>query len=483
MDRSYPYTRRLTRRTRLQKRLAMAATAAVAGCAMVFAAVSFGTSPATGPAEQAAARAAGALGAAVNDPAARGGERRVYPHSIVAGGVSNAKELGRVLREDRVVAAHYAEFELDKIHTKTVDTPRAVHVSYRKGDKIYWTANKVMLAKGETLLSDGTHEARARCANRISDTPRYPVEANGPSADELDTPMSEDDSGGSLENVAFGLPGDAGFGPRGGYLHASGTGEAGGILAGGGNAFGDGASGFAPAGAPRGAYFGPGGAVSRGSAGLVGDDSGPVAGGGLGSGTGEAPSSGASPVSGTPAQGGVGVTPGAQPGAQTGVQPVAPAAPQQPGTGDGTGTPGNGAGNTTPGSGAFDPAPGSGSSGTAPVLPTPVPVPVPVPVPAGPDNGQAGGGQDVDPGVVPTPGAPALPATGIGQPPFSGGNPQKPGGESGLSDPTLTPPLQPALPDREPEAPTEVPEPASIWLVGGALGLMLVQRRRNAKAR
>jgi hypothetical protein len=62
-----------------------------------------------------------------------------------------------------------------------------VYVSYRKGDKVYWTAKKLQLAEGETLLSDGRSEIRGRCGNRISDLPQLPVEARGPSEEELDS--------------------------------------------------------------------------------------------------------------------------------------------------------------------------------------------------------------------------------------------------------------------------------------------------------
>ena len=97
-----------------------------------------------------------------------------------------------MIRTDRVVAQHYAAFEVGKARAVVVDKPRAVHVSYRTDGKIYWTAHKVMLAEGETLLSDGRSEMRARCANRISDLPQYPVEAHQPAMEELDKPVELD---------------------------------------------------------------------------------------------------------------------------------------------------------------------------------------------------------------------------------------------------------------------------------------------------
>ncbi len=110
----------------------------------------------------------------------------MYPYSVVPGGVASQAELVRIVRSDKVVATHYASFDLSRAHAVTVAKPRAVHVSYRKGDKVYWTAKKVMLREGETLLSDGKNEMRTRCANRISDVAQFPVEAHAPSAELLD---------------------------------------------------------------------------------------------------------------------------------------------------------------------------------------------------------------------------------------------------------------------------------------------------------
>jgi hypothetical protein len=138
-------------------------------------------------------------------PAEQGAARRIYPFSIIPGGVADKDELARVIRTDAVVAAHYAGFDVANARAVTVTAPRAVYVSYRKGDRVYWTKKKLMLAPGETLLTDGKNEMRARCANRISDVPMYPVEANGPTESELDSFVTED--GGGMMAVAAGLEG------------------------------------------------------------------------------------------------------------------------------------------------------------------------------------------------------------------------------------------------------------------------------------
>ena len=166
------------------------------GCAVALA-LSFGPDPIAAATSQARPQAALlAQAPAQNKPATR----RVYPYSVVPGGVASQAELVRIVRSDKVVATHYASFNLSRAHAVTVAKPRAVHVSYRKGDKVYWTAKKVTLREGEVLLSDGKNEMRTRCANRVSDVAQFPVEAHEPSAALLDT--ADDIEDGSLQNAS-----------------------------------------------------------------------------------------------------------------------------------------------------------------------------------------------------------------------------------------------------------------------------------------
>jgi hypothetical protein len=120
--------------------------------------------------------------------------RLVYRNSVVPGGVHSAAELAAVIKRDPIAAAHYAGFEVAKAHLVRVEQSRMVHVSYRIGNQIYWTKNKVRLALGESLLSDGTHLIRARCGNRIADTVQGPVLLNEPAPEVLETAfVSADD--------------------------------------------------------------------------------------------------------------------------------------------------------------------------------------------------------------------------------------------------------------------------------------------------
>lgn len=116
--------------------------------------------------------------------------RDVYPYSVVPGGVHGADEALRVADDDPVVRQHYEGIALHAAVVKRVERPRPVHVSYRIGDRVYWTRNKVELRAGETLLSDGSAEIRARCGNRVSDAAREPTSPVEPSLAELDSPVA-----------------------------------------------------------------------------------------------------------------------------------------------------------------------------------------------------------------------------------------------------------------------------------------------------
>jgi hypothetical protein len=207
MDYRSAYIRRSRKGSRLKQRLAAVGVLGVVACAALYA---YAMHESTAPMMSARAHAPAAAvtpAPAVLRTAAQvetKKTRRVYPYSIVPGGVLDRKELTHAIAVDQVVAAHYAAFEASKTTVRTVDKPRAVYVSYRKGDKVFWTAKKLQLAKGETLLSDGQNEIRTRCGNRISDVPQLPVEAKGPSEEELDSSVEEaQQDEGTMEQVGY----------------------------------------------------------------------------------------------------------------------------------------------------------------------------------------------------------------------------------------------------------------------------------------
>jgi hypothetical protein len=125
-------------------------------------------------------QAAGA--AKLRDEAKR--PRKVYPYSVIPGGAYSSEELNIARRTDRVVGAHYSDFDAAAIRVRTLPEDGYFYVSYRRADRVYWTANKRRVPKGEAVLTDGAHLARTRCGNRLSAVPQYPVAA-GPQPTEV----------------------------------------------------------------------------------------------------------------------------------------------------------------------------------------------------------------------------------------------------------------------------------------------------------
>jgi hypothetical protein len=226
------------RALRTRKRLAVATLAVGAVCAallmrepIMHAPASYVAVPMAGSSPSAPVSGSSFRPAQAAAQLANPAPRRIYPYSIVPGGVRDALELVRIVKADKVVAQHYAGLRLDDVREVTVARARAVYVSYRKGDQVYWTAKKLTLKAGETLLTDGTIELRTRCGNMISDTPRLPVEAAGPGEDELDSSVEAGPEGAAAE-VSYALGAD-GNQPGSTYRLVN-FGDSGGIARGGG---------------------------------------------------------------------------------------------------------------------------------------------------------------------------------------------------------------------------------------------------------
>ncbi len=115
-------------------------------------------------------------------------DRKFYPYSVIRGGVRDRAELQQAISRDPVVARHYADFDAAAAHIVRVQDARHVHVSYRIDDKVYWTARKIVLNRGEVLISDGQNQARARCGNRVSVVPQEPTSAEEPPPEVFNIP-------------------------------------------------------------------------------------------------------------------------------------------------------------------------------------------------------------------------------------------------------------------------------------------------------
>lgn len=112
--------------------------------------------------------------------------RPIFPYSVIPGGAYSATELRDAVRTDVPVAAHYHSVSLDAVRAEKVGTDRMVYMSYRVKDRIYWTKRKLRLRHGETILTDGVTEIRARCGNCISLEPMGPTDEAEPGEDAFD---------------------------------------------------------------------------------------------------------------------------------------------------------------------------------------------------------------------------------------------------------------------------------------------------------
>jgi len=116
--------------------------------------------------------------------------RPVYPYSVVAGGVEDAKELKWVAEHDPIVGAHYAGFNYAHAQVVRLTLARSVYLSYRIGNHIYWTHRRVTLHKGEKVITDGSMTARTRCGNRVEESPQQQaVSPAEPPAQKFDEPI------------------------------------------------------------------------------------------------------------------------------------------------------------------------------------------------------------------------------------------------------------------------------------------------------
>lgn len=101
----------------------------------------------------------------------RGENRLVYPYSVIPGGIKTIADLKLAIADDPVVARQFQGFDFQHAHLVQVAQKQSMFVSYRVGQKVYWTRKKLALHPGETLVSDGNITARTRCGNRVSKAP------------------------------------------------------------------------------------------------------------------------------------------------------------------------------------------------------------------------------------------------------------------------------------------------------------------------
>lgn len=198
--------RRTYRRSNIRRRVLYAAAivAAILGAAAAFRP----ESPRDIEPYEASSASVDSTSATTEQPQDEGARRLIYRHSVVPGGVYSDGEVRAAMRNDPVVAAHFTTLVGSKLRTEIVPHDRMVYVSYRKGNNIYWTRNKVLLRGGETILTNGLTEIRTRCGNCISDEPVTPVADDEPAAVEFDALVQDDEAAATIAGAPADAPTD-----------------------------------------------------------------------------------------------------------------------------------------------------------------------------------------------------------------------------------------------------------------------------------
>jgi hypothetical protein len=115
-------------------------------------------------------------------------KEKVYPYSVVPGGAKTVAEAKKAMH-DPAVKNHYAAVDFSKLKQVTLTSDLVGYVSYRVGDKIYWTSKKLRIRAGETVFTDGEHVVRGRCLNCYSSVPLLPTRLFEPTEATFDTPV------------------------------------------------------------------------------------------------------------------------------------------------------------------------------------------------------------------------------------------------------------------------------------------------------
>lgn len=86
--------------------------------------------------------------------------RTGYNYCAVPGGVRSVQELKWAAEHDPVVPSPYTGFDYHRARVVRLVLARIEYVSYRIGNKAYWTRYPVSLKKGERVITDGKMTAR-----------------------------------------------------------------------------------------------------------------------------------------------------------------------------------------------------------------------------------------------------------------------------------------------------------------------------------
>jgi hypothetical protein len=156
--------------------------------------------------------------------------RAIYPYSVIPGGVESAAELRNSVTRDPVVAEHYGDFDIARARVVRLNQDRLLYVSYRLGNRVFWSKKRFTLHKGEAVITDGEHMARTRCGNRIAEAPAGPVMAVEPDFESAPPAMAEALAGAPDFLAAPFAPGDVALTPPPTSGISTGSGPSGGSI-------------------------------------------------------------------------------------------------------------------------------------------------------------------------------------------------------------------------------------------------------------
>ena len=91
-----------------------------------------------------------------------------------------------------MVAAHYRGFDFRRARVLQLTQDRTVYVSYRIAGRVYWTTKRVLLRRGEKVITDGKMTLRTRCGNQVSENPRNEISPNEPAIAKMERPIQLD---------------------------------------------------------------------------------------------------------------------------------------------------------------------------------------------------------------------------------------------------------------------------------------------------
>ena len=105
--------------------------------------------------------------------------RKIYPFSVIPGGVYDSKELTQTIQGDPSLVEHYRDIQIENLIAVRTQAPMQAFVSFRQDKQIYWTSKALTIPRGELVLTDGQHMIRSRCGNRIQQkSPEYAVRSS-----------------------------------------------------------------------------------------------------------------------------------------------------------------------------------------------------------------------------------------------------------------------------------------------------------------